>query len=63
LAGAPIIDNPTRQPEPSIINDKTIADFTRVVVQTGILEQRGAPRVKKSASYYVIKRIRPLLPA
>jgi hypothetical protein len=26
-----------REPEPSIINEKTIADFTRVVVQTGIL--------------------------
>src|SRR5258707_14694184 len=24
-----------REPEPSIINEKTIADFTRVVVQTG----------------------------
>ena len=26
-----------REPDPSIINDKTIADFTRVVEQTGIL--------------------------
>jgi hypothetical protein len=25
-----------REPEPSIINEKTIADFTRVVEQTGI---------------------------
>ena len=25
------------EPEPSIINEKTIADFTRVVEQTGIL--------------------------
>ena len=25
--------------EPSIINDKTVADFTRVVEQTGILKQ------------------------
>lgn len=25
--------------EPSIINEKTIADFTRVVEQTGILRQ------------------------
>jgi len=28
-----------RGPEPSIINEKTIADFTRVVEQTGILER------------------------
>jgi hypothetical protein len=27
-----------REPEPSIITEKTIADFTRVVEQTGILE-------------------------
>jgi hypothetical protein len=28
-----------REPEPSIINEKTIADFTRVVEQTGILQR------------------------
>jgi hypothetical protein len=28
-----------REPEPSIINEKTIADFTRVVEQMGILER------------------------
>ena len=28
-----------RGPEPSIIDEKTIADFTRVVEQTGILER------------------------
>ena len=28
-----------REPEPSIINEKTIADFTRVVKQTGILKR------------------------
>jgi hypothetical protein len=28
-----------REPEPSIINEKTVADFTRVVEQTGILER------------------------
>ena len=28
---------PVSRPEPSIINDKTLADFTRVVEQTGIL--------------------------
>jgi hypothetical protein len=28
-----------RRPEPSIINEKTIADFTRVVEQTGILKR------------------------
>ena len=29
----------SREPEPSIINQKTIADFTRVVEQTQILER------------------------
>ena len=29
--------------EPSTINEKTIADFTRVVEQTGILEGSVAP--------------------
>ena len=28
-----------REPEPSIINEKMITDFTRVVEQTGILER------------------------
>jgi hypothetical protein len=28
----------SRKTEPSIINEKTIADFTRVVEQTGILQ-------------------------
>jgi hypothetical protein len=28
----------SREAEPSIINEKTIADFTRMVEQTGILE-------------------------
>jgi hypothetical protein len=28
-----------REPEPSIINEKTIADFTRVVEQMGILKR------------------------
>jgi hypothetical protein len=32
----------SREPEPSIINEKTIADFTRVVEQTGILEREPA---------------------
>ena len=35
-----------REPEPSTINEKTIADFTRVVEQTGILE----PAVSKPAA-------------
>jgi hypothetical protein len=34
----PTIRQP-REPEPSIINEKTIADFTRVVEQTGILKR------------------------
>ena len=33
----------SREPQPSIINEKTIADFTRVVEQTGILEREVAP--------------------
>jgi hypothetical protein len=28
------------EPEPSVINEKTVADFTRVVEQTGILERK-----------------------
>jgi hypothetical protein len=35
-----------REPEPSTINEKTIADFTRVVEQTGILER--APLADKA---------------
>jgi hypothetical protein len=38
----PIIQQ-SREPEPSTINEKTIADFTRVLEQTGILEQEPAP--------------------
>jgi hypothetical protein len=30
-------------PDPSIINEKTIADFARVVEQTGILRQPFSP--------------------
>jgi hypothetical protein len=30
----------SREPEPSIINERTIADFTRVVEQTGILDRK-----------------------
>ncbi len=32
-----------REPEPSIINEKTIADFTRVVEQTGIFDPLTFP--------------------
>ncbi len=32
-----------REPEPSTINEKTIADLTRVVEQTGILEREPTP--------------------
>jgi hypothetical protein len=41
LAGRnlPKIQQP-RESEPSIINEKTLADFTRVVEQTGILSAR-----------------------
>ncbi len=33
-----------REPEPSIINEKTIADFTRVVDETGILDRSSDRR-------------------
>jgi len=33
-----------REPEPSTINEKTIADFTRVIEQTGILARSGGFR-------------------
>jgi hypothetical protein len=29
----------SREPEPSVINEKTIADFTRMVEQTGTLKR------------------------
>jgi hypothetical protein len=35
----PKITGQSGEPEPSIINEKTVADFTRVVEQTGILKQ------------------------
>ncbi len=37
----PKIIGQSREPEPSTINEKTIADFTRVVEETGILERSG----------------------
>jgi hypothetical protein len=43
----PKIIRQSRDPEPSTINGKTIADFTRVVEQTGILKCQ-APRVSVS---------------
>jgi hypothetical protein len=33
----------SREPEPSIVNEETIADFTRVVEQTGFLEREPSP--------------------
>jgi hypothetical protein len=33
----------SKEPEPSIINERTIADFTRVVEQTGILAPAADP--------------------
>jgi hypothetical protein len=39
-----------REPEPSIINEKTVADFTRVVEQTGILEREPGLRQKEAAN-------------
>jgi len=38
----PKIQQP-REPEPSTINKKTVADFTRVVEQTDILERDRPP--------------------
>jgi len=45
-----------REPEPSIINEKTVADFTRVVEQTDILDRAGsalgyAPEIRRSARH------------
>ena len=37
-----------REPEPSTVNEKTIADFTRVVEQTGILEGRPTRTVRQA---------------
>jgi hypothetical protein len=37
----PKITGQSSEAEPSTINERTIADFTRVVEQTGILEERG----------------------
>ena len=40
-----------REPEPSTINEKTVADFTRVVEQTGILKRSAGPgRIKTGHS-------------
>ena len=39
----PKITRQSREAEPSTINAKTIADFTRVVEQTGILARGRAP--------------------
>jgi hypothetical protein len=41
----PKIQQP-REPEPSTLNEKTIADFTRVVEQTGILNYERPPGVR-----------------
>ena len=44
-------DQPSREPEPSIINEKTIADFTRVVEQTGISARgRAEVQMKEAAN-------------
>jgi len=40
----------SREAEPSIINEKTVADFTRVVEQIGILERELAPVPKSCQS-------------
>jgi hypothetical protein len=34
----------SRQPEPSIINEKTLTDFTKVVEKTGMHARIGVPR-------------------
>ena len=40
-----------RDPEPSIINEKTVADFMRVVEQAGISEREpGAPKARADAT-------------
>ncbi|MDB5535018.1 MAG: hypothetical protein JWO28_3333 [Hyphomicrobiales bacterium] len=37
-----------REPEPSTINEKTVADFARVVEQTGILKRKSATDLPRS---------------
>ncbi len=37
-----------REAEPSIINEKTVADFTRVVEQTGILMAQPLPETERA---------------
>jgi len=37
----------SREPEPSTVNEKTIADFTRVVEQTGIPERDAGATVPR----------------
>jgi hypothetical protein len=48
----------SREPEPSTINEKTVADFTRVVEQTGILE-RGESSIATTNSSSAPRRSDP----
>ena len=50
-----------RDPEPSIINEKTVADFTRGVEQTGILDHQPKPAatVALSSQYRVCSSVQP----
>jgi hypothetical protein len=45
------------EPEPSIINEKTVADFTRVVEQTGILDRQ--PRAPEEDACWAASDISP----
>jgi hypothetical protein len=46
-----------REPEPSIINEKSIADFTRVVEQTGILELQKSPGECRGLCVSIVRKI------
>jgi hypothetical protein len=41
----------SREPEPSIVNEKTIADFARVLEQTGVLEREPVAPEAQSAAW------------
>jgi hypothetical protein len=46
----------SREAEPSIINDKTIADFTRVVEQTGIRASHTAAATDKALGDFPLRQ-------
>src|SRR5205823_14302490 len=51
-----------REPEPSTINEKTVADFTRVVEQTGILVREAAARGKSRRLFKLLRESSSIWP-